>query len=231
MDNQDILFASLMGSRNVKTIENFNLVQNELSKRVLPPLPFLPLKNDQTVKNISSLNGYDINNVWKQQTEIPESQQFFPLSFSFTESGEKWLFPYEPLITINGGFEIKKTNVARRNAKNIDPKKKFEFATGTIKERIFKKDFSITINGVLIGEKMKGSVEECFPKVQMAALFDFLTEAKSLFVYSPILEILKINKIVIEDYSFPFTKGENVQAYEIKALSDYEHSLIIKEPF
>lgn len=65
----------------------------------------------------------------------------------------------------------------------------------------------------------------------MQELMQFLVSVGSLFVYSHPLEILGINHIVIEDYSFPFTKGENVQAYEIKAISDFPYSLTIKEDF
>jgi hypothetical protein len=75
---------------------------------------------------------------------------------------------------------------------------------------------------------MRGRPEDCYPDKQMTDLFEFLKHTKEIFVYSHPLERLGITRIVIEDYSFPFTKGENVQAYEINALSDYNHSLLIE---
>lgn len=220
LDNQDILFASLMGSRFVKTIENSNIVQNELAKKVLPTIPFLPLKNENNVQVVNS-DGYVINNNWTKQNSIAESQQFFPLSFSFTENGQKWTFPYEPMMNLSSGNIIIKRNVAKQGKNMI----------GSIKERWSRKDFDITTTGVLIGSIMKGSVEDCYPKAQLQQLFEFLIYHKEIFVYSPLLETAGVTKVVIEDYSFPFTKGENVQAYELKLTSDFSYNLLIKEDF
>ena len=220
LDNQDILFAGLMGSRFVKTIENSNLLQNELAKKVLPPIPFLPLKNENNVALVNS-DGYSISNNWTQQDSIPESQQFFPLSFSFTEGGQKWTFPYEPMMNLSSGNNIVKRNVAKQGKNMI----------GTIKERWSRKDFDITTTGALIGSIMKGNVDDCYPKAQLQQLFEFLVYHKEIYVYSPLLETAGVTKVVVEDYSFPFTKGENVQAYELKLISDFSYNLLIKEEF
>jgi hypothetical protein len=206
MNNRDLIFSALMGSGSFKTIERLNLVQNDLSVKGLPPIPFLG--NNQQVDS------------------IPENQQYFPLSFSFSNSGQKWTFPFEPMISINGGNDVKSVNVSKHG---ID--KKGHQLAGSIKTHIRRKDFDITITGTLMGKQFRGSAVDCFPIKQMTDLFEYLIYAGSIYVYSHPLEILGINKIVIESYSFPFTKGENVQAYEIKALSDYPHSLIINEPF
>lgn len=220
LDNKDILFASLLGSRSVGLIQRSNIVQNELAKRVLPPIPFLPIKNEIGIDQVKSSDYSSFQN-WQQQENIPEGQQFFPLSFSFTEGGQKWTFPYEPMINISSGNNIIKRNVAKQGDKLI----------GTIKERWSRKDFDITVTGVLIGSLMQGKVEDCFPKAQMIALFEYLKFNKEIYIYCEPLEILGITKVVVEDYSFPFTKGENVQAYDIKLTSDYSYNLLIKEEF
>lgn len=214
----DLYFAGLMGSKAVGLIQRAGIVQNELAKRVLPPIPFLPLKNENNVGDVNS-EGYTINNNWSQAESVPESKQFFPLSFSFTEGGQKWTFPYEPMINVSSGNNIVKRNVAKQGKEQI----------GTIKERWSRKDFDISVTGVLMGSLLKGTVEDCFPKKQLAALFDFLIYNKEIFVYSPLLEKFGITKVVVEDYSFPFTKGENVQAYELKLISDFSYNLLIKE--
>lgn len=218
LDNKDILFASLLGSRSVGLIQRSNIVQNELAKRVLPPIPFLPIKNEIGIDQVKSSDYSSFQN-WQQQENIPEGQQFFPLSFSFTEGGQKWTFPYEPMINISSGNNIIKRNVAKQGDKLI----------GTIKERWSRKDFDITVTGVLIGYLMQGTVEDCFPKEKLRELFEFLIYAQQIYVYSPLLEQFGITKVVVEDYSFPFTKGENVQAYDLKLVSDYSYTLIVKD--
>lgn len=207
-----------MGSRAVGLIERSNIIQNRLAKMVLPNIPFLPLQNDNPIIARDWMNNFDGSN-WAANDKVPEDQQFFPLSFSFTENGQKWLFPYEPMINISSGNNIVKRNVAKQGENLI----------GTIKERWSRKDFDITINGVLIGSILKGNVDECYPKEQLTRLFEFLKFSKEFYIYSYPMEILNITKVVVEDYSFPFTKGENVQAYELKLTSDYSYNLLIPE--
>jgi hypothetical protein len=218
LDNQDILFASLMGSRAVNLIQNANVVNNELAKHVLPVIPFLPLKNNTNV-SIDRGRAINVNDNWTTPDAIDEQKQFFPLSFSFSENSTRWVFPYEPMLNISSGNSIVKRNVAKQGEKLI----------GTIKERWSRKDFDITVTGVLIGSIMQGKAEDCFPTEQFIKLFEFLKHSKELFVFSHPLELLGITKVVVEDYSFPFTKGENVQAYELKLVSDYSYELLIKE--
>lgn len=218
LSNQDILFASLMGVNNVGLYQRSLLVQNELSKHVLPKIPFLPLQNNNdSVAGSGIVNANFLLN--QADAETPEAQQFFPLSFSFTEGGQKWLFPYEPMINITSGNNIVKRNVAKQGNKLV----------GTVKERWSRKDFDIQITGVLIGSLLKGSVEDCYPKKQMQELFEFLIYEKEFYIYSPPLEVLGITKVVVEDYSFPFSKGENIQAYDIKLVSDFSYNLLVKE--
>lgn len=216
LTDKDILFASLMGSNAVGTIERSRLVQDELSKRVLPRIPFLPLQNKSVIADENLNPSWLIN---QTDLPIPESQQFFALSFSLTQGGERWLFPYEPMITISSGNTIIKRNVAKQGDKLI----------GTIKERWNRKDFDITVTGVLMGSITTGKFEDCFPRDQMQKLFEFLKYNKEFFIYCAPLEILGINKVVVEDYSFPFTKGENVQAYDLKLTSDDFYNLLVIE--
>lgn len=218
LNNTDILFASLMGSRAVGLIQRSNVVQNELSKRVLPPIPFLPLKNET---QIAEAGSYAFDKNWETNDSTPENKQFFPLSFSFTEGGQKWLFPFEPMINISSGNNIIKRNVAKQGEKLI----------GTIKERWSRKDFDIQVTGVLMGRMLQGTPEDTFPREQMERLFEFLKHSKEFYIYCHPLEILGITKVIVEDYSFPFTKGENVQAYDLKLTSDFAYNLLIKEEF
>lgn len=225
---RDILFAGLMGINAVGTIERSLLVQNELQKRVLPNIPFLPVLNESEIKTSNFSEKYDVYNGFNggiggtiNQADAPlaEDQQFFPLSFAFTNGGQKWLFPFEPMINISSGNNIVKRNVAKQGKELV----------GTIKERWSRKDFDIQVTGALIGSKLRGNPSDCFPKAQMINLFEFLIHEKEIYIYCEPLEILGITKVVVEDYSFPFTKGENVQAFDLKLVSDFSYNLLIKE--
>lgn len=218
LDNQDLLFAGLMGSRAVNLIQNVNVLNNELANRVLPVIPFLPLKNDNAISNTPG-KAINVNDNWTTRDAINEDKQFFPLSFSFKENSPRWIFPYEPMINISSGNNIVKRNVSKQGSQ----------LTGTIKERWSRKDFDITVTGVLIGSIMQGKPEDCYPTDQFIKLFEFLKHSKEIFIYSHPLELLGITRVVVEDYSFPFTKGENVQAYELKLTSDYNYELLINK--
>jgi hypothetical protein len=226
MDNTDILFASLVGSKIVEMVPRLTAVQNELMKHVLPPLPFLPFRNKEEIAKIT-YNNLEYMNLegdmsWKSDKPMSKDQQFFPLSLSIDEEKTFFRLPYEPLISISGKNVIAKRRVSKWNAENSKQ------LTGTIKERWSQDDYEITITGVLMGSLLTGNVEDCFPIADFKKLKEVLTHAKQIKVNCAPLELLGINDIVIDDFSFPFTKGENVQAYEIKACSDFSYNLLMK---
>lgn len=226
MDNNDILFASLVGTKIIEMVPRLTSVQNELMKHVLPPLPFLPFQNKDTISKVT-YNNLEYMNLdgelsWKADVAMSEEQQFFPLSMSIDGGETYFRLPYEPLISITGKNIIAKRRVAKWYT---DSSKKL---TGTIKERWSQDDYEITITGVLMGSLLRGNVEDCYPITDFSKLKNVLTHAKQIKILCAPLELLGINDIVIDDFSFPFTKGENVQAYEIKACSDYSYNLLMK---
>lgn len=216
-DNTGILFASLVGSRVASSIPRFQSVQNELMKHVLPPIPFLPFKNEsQIIKDSGTYNAA----LWQADKPLPVESQFFPLFF-VGPNGEKFLFPYEPMINISGKNTIVRRNVAKAKTKTGS------IVGGSIKERWNQADYDITITGALFGETLVGNDNQCFPRADFEKLRDFMIDARRIQVFCEPLYLLGINYIVIEDFSFPFTKGENVQAYEIKAYSDFDYKLLL----
>ncbi len=218
-NDTDILFASLVGSKVIEKVPRFAALQNELMKHVLPPFNILPVQTDQI--NVDSVKGEVAPNLWQADPPTAEADQFFPLSLSIDEGATWFLLPYEPMININGKNEIIKRKVAKSASDDGVIRK------GTIKERWNQDDYEITITGVLIGSIMTGNMGDSFPKEDFRKLESVLTAAKSIQVKCPPFELLGINQIVIEEFSFPFTKGENVQAYEIKAYSDYNYKLLL----
>lgn len=219
MDNTDILFASLVGSKIVEMVPRLTTVQNELMKHVLPPLPFLPFRNEEGVIAVSA---EEYSNLWEADAALSKEQQFFPLSLSIDGGKTYFRLPYEPLISISGKNVIAKRRVSKWNSESTKQ------LTGTIKERWSQDDYEITITGVLIGSLLRGNMEDCFPKDDFQKLRNILTHAKQVKVNCAPLELLGINNIVIDDFSLPFTKGENVQAYEIKACSDFSYNLLME---
>lgn len=224
MGNQDILFASLVGSKVVKMIPRLEAVQNELMKHVLPPIPFLPFRNDEGVIDVSA---EEYLNLWEADKPLSDEQQFFPLSLSIDEGVTWFRLPYEPLISISGKNVIAKRRVAKFEAESATDIKNTGIS-GTIKERWCQDDYEITITGVLMGSLLRGNYEDCFPRADFEKLKRILTHSQHIKVACAPFELLGINSIVIDDFSFPFTKGENVQAYEIKACSDSSYNLLIK---
>ncbi|WP_107039969.1 DUF6046 domain-containing protein [Brumimicrobium mesophilum] len=212
-NSNEILLASLVGSKVAKQIPRFQVIQNELSKRVLPPIPFLPLKNESGVEEGSN---YDLR--VNANTPLPKEKQFFPLSIKRRGTNDPfYTLPYEPIININGANIITKRQVSKA------PK-----LIGTIKEHWSQDDYQINIVGTLIGAQETGSPQETFPRDDFEALRDYCTHPAGLEVQCEPLQLLGINNIVVESFDFPFSKGENVQAYTISALSDFSVDFLLE---
>lgn len=221
MKNEEILFASLVGSKTASSIPRFQLVQNELRKHVLSDdVRVLPETKPVKIKKPDQVEAYENN--WTTESSTPKEKQFFPLSFSLTENGEQFTLPYEPMINISGSNTIVKRRVAKFN-----PNGNNDFI-GDVHERWSQNDYEISITGVLMGSIMTGDVSDCYPISDFNNLVAVLTQPRAIYVYCEPLQLLGISKIVIDSFSFPFTKGENVQAYEIRGYSDNEPQLLIQ---
>lgn len=139
---------------------------------------------------------------------VPMTQ---PLRFRLEEPGAKeWLLPMEPMITLSGRHIIKRRQVNKGKIR------------GSIKERWAQDDYSVTIEGVLIGQDGR------YPEEDVARLRSFC-EAARVQVLSPLLEIFGISRIVIESWELPFTSGACNQNYSIKAYSDDIYKLLISK--
>lgn len=132
----------------------------------------------------------------------------FPLYFA-VEGEPWWLLPYEPLVTINGTNVLVKKQVAKGAVR------------GTIKERWAQGDYSISISGILMGDKGQ------YPADDVKKLRSYCESGKVL-VKSPQLELFSINQIVVEDWKIPFTAGLANQAYTINAVSDDIYKLLLR---
>ena len=243
-NEKSILFASLLGSKVAQQIPRFETVQNEIGKRVLPPISFLPFNNIKVKINTADdelgehstggtgiwksdnqkekerLLGYNSNDLlWMADAPKSESEQFFP--FTFIDGKNRYTLPYEPMISISSA-----NNIVERTVAKAGSDAQYE---GTVKERWSRGDWEVNITGVLIGSILTGDVSQCFPKSDFEKLRDILQLRKNWKINCSPLELLGIHSIVIYDMNFPFTKGENVQAYEITAKSDFDFNLLLEE--
>lgn len=165
-------------------------------------LPFNTIftKNDRiTVRDASDL-------VQSGQTV----SMVLPLWIGIKEDAE-WMFPIEPLISITGKNVIVKRNVAKNERR------------GTIKERWTQDDFSINIQGSFVHPDLY-----TYPETDVQKLMYYVKQKRALSVKNELFAMLDIQQIVIESYSFPFSKGENVQNYSIDAYSDDLYELFIE---
>lgn len=132
-----------------------------------------------------------------------------PLRFQLEESGSKeWLFPLEPMISLNGQNIIVRRHVSKGSIK------------GSIKERWTQDDYTVRIEGILMSREGK------YPEEDVAILKNFC-EAGHVKALCPLLEIFGISQLAIESWDIPFTTGLTNQNYTITAYSDDIYKLLL----
>lgn len=209
-----------MKSNNRINLVRFGAVQNELMKHVWPALPFMA-GYDPNVKGGFHNESIIRDDLWAAN-KSDLSKMFFPLALRKESDSLFWALPFEPFVTISG-----KNVVIKRNVSKAAPAKEEKKSIGgTIKERWSQDDYTVTITGVLIGAYETGGVDRCYPKEDVRKLHDYLTTPERIDVMCTPLQELGIHYLVVESFSFPYTKGESVQGYEIQCVSDGGYELL-----
>lgn len=132
-----------------------------------------------------------------------------PLRFQLEEpEAEEWLFPVEPMISLNGQNILVRRHVNKGSIK------------GSIKERWTQDDYTVRIEGVLM------SVDGSYPEKDVSMLRNFC-EAGRVKALCPLLEIFGICYLAIESWDIPFTTGRSNQNYTITAYSDDIYKLLL----
>ena len=132
-----------------------------------------------------------------------------PLRFQLEESGAKeWLFPIEPMISLNGQNILVRRHVSKGTIK------------GSIKERWTQDDYTVRIEGILMSRDGK------YPDEDVPTLKNFC-EAGHVKALCPLLEIFGISQLAIESWDIPFTTGLTNQNYTITAYSDDIYKLLL----
>lgn len=211
LNDRDILLASMLGNKVMEQLPRFELVQNEIAKRPLPRINVFPLRQNSTTPESYSPSVIESKN-WRHQN----------LTFSFlpvklTDAVGSYQFKIEPLISVKMKNEIIKRTPAK--AKDF---------VGTIKEYWSQDDYQITMTGFLFGTNEKGSFQDCYPLEDVKILKRLFQSREGIAVENEFLLGLGITRIVIEELSFPFTVGENVQAFEISCISDFTENILLE---
>lgn len=129
-----------------------------------------------------------------------------------------WRVPFDPQLTITGKNSITKRNILKSRTR------------GTIKERWSQDDYVLSMKGVLIGKAQEGQSERRYPYAEVSLLRRYFEAKQELFIFSPVLEIFNIHRIVVTDLTIPPSHaGDNDQVYEIKAVSDSSYTLLLND--
>lgn len=166
-------------------------------------------------KTIPDSSGFDVETMSDAEledvvrTNATGVPMVLPLRFQLEESGaQEWLFPMEPMICVNGQNILVRRNVSKGKIR------------GSIKERWTQDDYSVRIEGILMG--MDGK----YPEADVAKLRSFC-EAGHVKALNPLLEIFGISQLAIESWDIPFTSGTINQNYTIQAYSDDIYKLLL----
>jgi hypothetical protein len=188
----------------------------EITDVVLPPTPPYPVNGKLSVNEQGNIQAEVRDQLIGDKIEqtIFGTPQQVPISVKLQSEENYWLFPVEPLISIDGKNIIIKRNVAKRKV-----------GSGTIKEYWTQDDWTINISGLITDS----GINYDYPREDILSLIKYCTAKEPLDVKCAPLELIGINRIVIESYSLPFTKGPENQNYTIVAYSDTDWSLILKK--
>lgn len=166
-------------------------------------------------KTIPDSSGFDVETMSDAEledvvrTNATGVPMVLPLRFQLEESGaQEWVFPMEPMISVNGQNILVRRNVSKGKIR------------GSIKERWTQDDYSVRIEGILMG--MDGK----YPEADVAKLRSFC-EAGHVKALNPLLEIFGISQLAIESWDIPFTSGTINQNYTIQAYSDDIYKLLL----
>lgn len=137
--------------------------------------------------------------------------QIFPLRFRKNGDANYWEFPIECILSIKGKNVITRRTVAKNKGR------------GSVKEQWSQDDYDITIQSIFFDRDGE------YPKDDLKTLRAYCECGEAIEVECPLFEIYDITHIVIEDFDFPFTKGENIQGFSLKCYSDDFAQLLIEQ--
>lgn len=162
---------------------------------------------DSSAFNVENLSDAELEEIVR--TNALGVPMVMPLRFQLESSGAReWLFPVEPMISLNGQNILVRRHVSKGTIK------------GSIKERWTQDDYTVRIEGILISRDGE------YPEEDVTMLKNFC-EAGQVKALCPLLEIFGISHLAIESWDIPFTTGVTNQNYSITAYSDDIYKLLL----
>ena len=175
----------------------------------LPPI--VPFRTKVVVKTGQSA---DADADLKQRFENNKSANIAfscPISLGLDDNS-LWTLPVDPIVSLSGKNIIVRRNVSKSKKR------------GSVKERWSQDDWSIIIEGVIIGETY---ADMCDYVKTLRELCE--NGKKGLDISSDFLNnYMDIWRIAIEDFDFPHTPGMENQRFTIKAYSDDIYDLLVE---
>lgn len=169
----------------------------------IPPF-FIP-RREEIITQV-----YDASEIMDDYMSVGVVHSQMPMTLYAMNSQERFLLPFEPLVSVSGKNVIARRKVAKAKE------------SGTIKERWSRDDYEVTIQGVLTSEDRRK-----YPSGYMRKLLDLFQQRQAVEVEQAVLAVFGIRFLAIESVNFPHTKGLENQNYEIKAYSDTPINLLI----
>lgn len=186
-----------------------NIILNTATGYELPPFLLFDKKMEVERPLTTTPGQYSLGQLWQDRVGI-----------KWDDESDFWYFPFDPVVSINGKNTIVRRNVLKQNVSHGNRR-------GSIKELWSIDDYTIDIAGVLKYDDVsysKGDFES-----DLLRLRNYVEGRRLLQIQSELLATFNISAIAVESYSFPFTKGIENQMFNIKAYSDDQFDLLIKE--
>jgi hypothetical protein len=102
---------------------------------------------------------------------------------------------------------------------------------GSVKEFISKGDYAVTIRGILASDPMDGQHARRYPTREVQALQEIIELDEDIPVSGRLFKLFGIKNLVIRDHSWPPLPGfTNLQAYELRCVSDKPIELVLNRP-
>ena len=185
--------------------------------------PYLPQQfNTPVVKELKSATDMQLLKIiaGEQKGDAPQisnkqsvyvTNQIFPLRLQKEGDADYWRLPYEVILSVKGRNIVAMRQVAKGRGR------------GAIKEHWTQDDYALEITGVLF------NLDDTYPHDDVRRLRSYCEQAQALRVLCPLYETFDISRIAILEYDFPHTKGQNIQAFNIRAVSDDIAQLLIDD--
>lgn len=149
------------------------------------------------------------------QSRTGEYQYAVPLRLALSSSpDDTFTLPLDPIVSISSSNLIVKREIAKSTI------------TGTVKEKWSNDDWKISVSGVL---KTMGDADDEQVEYYIDRLRKLITSDEALVIECDVLNnVFDITRVVVESYSFPFTKGIENQSFMFSLLSDDSYDLEVE---